>query len=350
MGRNKVTIYDIAREAEVSPATVSRILKGSSTVSEEKVGRVSELIRKYNFHPSAVARALSETRTKTIGMVMADTGNPYYSSVYSACCDEAYKRGYISMLLSTQSRPEMEVSALTKLAEQRVDAIVLCGGRIDLIEPDPAFTRLLLSIRETTHIVLGSKSRYDRIYGISVDHEASMNLAMDYLVRLGHRDIGFVFTGVQYYGTKEKLESFRREMEKYGLPVREEWLIQVPGYDCGSGREGIERLLTLPEQPTALLGINDMVTAGMLQALLAHGLCVPEHYSLLSFDDTYITTLTAPQLTAVDYDYNKYAHMLIETAIDAIAEKSLPMNRYISPTLTVRSSCVTYPRREKVLG
>lgn len=122
-----------------------------------------------------MARALSETRTKMIGMVMADTGNPYYSSVYSACCDEAYQRGYIPMLLSTQSCPEMEVSALTKLAEQRADAIIVCGGRVDLIEPDTAFTRLLMSIRETTHIVLGSRSHYERIYGISVDHEASMN-------------------------------------------------------------------------------------------------------------------------------------------------------------------------------
>ena len=245
MARNRVTIYDIAREAGVSPATVSRILKGSSVVSEEKADRVSKLIRKYNFHPSAVARALSETRTKMIGMVMADTGNPYYSSVYSACCDEAYQRGYIPMLLSTQSCPEMEVSALTKLAEQRADAIIVCGGRVDLIEPDTAFTRLLMSIRETTHIVLGSRSHYERIYGISVDHETSMNLAVDYLAKLGHRDIGFFYTGTQYYGTKEKMERFHQEMALHGLPVREEWMIQVQGYDCGSGREGIERLLTL---------------------------------------------------------------------------------------------------------
>ena len=206
------------------------------------------------------------------------------------------------MLLSTQSCPEMEVSALTKLAEQRADAIIVCGGRVDLIEPDTAFTRLLMSIRETTHIVLGSRSHYERIYGISVDHETSMNLAVDYLAKLGHRDIGFFYTGTQYYGTKEKMERFHQEMALHGLPVREEWMIQVQGYDCGSGREGIERLLTLPQQPTALLGINDMVTAGMLQGLLAHGLRVPENYSLLSFDDT-----------------------------------------YIAPTLTVRSSCAAYP-------
>ena len=139
------------------------------------------------------------------------------------------------------------------------------------------------------------------------------------------------------------MERFHQEMALHGLPVREEWMIQVQGYDCGSGREGIERLLTLPQQPTALLGINDMVTAGMLQGLLAHGLRVPENYSLLSFDDTYITTLTAPQLTAVHYDYNQYAKMLIETAIDAMEEKKLPLNRYIAPTLTVRSSCAAYP-------
>ena len=131
-------------------------------------------------------------------------------------------------------------------------------------------------------------------------------------------------------------------MKIHGLPVREEWLIQVPGYDCGSGREGIERLLTLPQQPTALMGINDMVTAGMLQGLLAHGLHVPEDYSLLSFDDTYITTLTAPQLTAVDYDYGQYAHMLIDTAMEAMEEKGVPANRFIVPTLTVRSSCAPF--------
>ena len=112
---------------------------------------------------------------------------------------------------------------------------------MDLIEPDTAFTRLLMSIRETTHIVLGSRSHYERIYGISVDHETSMNLAVDYLAKLGHRDIGFFYTGTQYYGTKEKMERFHQEMALSGLPVQEAGIIQVQGYDCGSGREGIEQ-------------------------------------------------------------------------------------------------------------
>lgn len=115
--RKNITIYDIAKEAGVSPATVSRILTGSTSVRQEKRDRVNKLIEKYNFSPNAMARALSETRTKVIGMVMADTSNPYYNSVFAACGNEAYQRGYVTMLFNTYSRAEMEVSALTKLRE-----------------------------------------------------------------------------------------------------------------------------------------------------------------------------------------------------------------------------------------
>ena len=107
MQKKNVTIYDIAREAGVSPATVSRILTGSTSVSREKRERVTQLIEQYNFRPNAMARALTETRTKLIGMVIADTINPFYTSVYAACGNDAYQRGYVTMLLNTYSTPEM---------------------------------------------------------------------------------------------------------------------------------------------------------------------------------------------------------------------------------------------------
>ena len=342
--RKNITIYDIAKEAGVSPATVSRILTGSTSVRQEKRDRVNKLIEKYNFSPNAMARALTETRTKVIGMVMADTGNPYYNSVFAACGNEAYKRGYVTMLFNTYSRPEMEVAALTKLREQRVDAIIICGGRIDLAQPDPAFTQLLETTLETTPVIVGSRSPMARIPGVAVDHKGSVDLAVDYLVRLGHRDIGFVYTGMQYYGTQEKVERFRRAMADAGLPIREEWLIDVAGYDSMSGRAGIDQLMACKERPTALLGMNDMVTAGMLQGLLDHGVRVPEDISLLGFDDTYITTLTTPQLTAVDYDYGEYARMLIDAAIAAIEDAECPRDQLVPPSLSVKKSCA---KREK---
>jgi len=337
--KKNVTIYDIAREAGVSPATVSRILTGNTSVRSEKRQRVMELMEKYNYHPNAMARALTDTRTRLIGLVMADTGNPYYNSVASACANEAYKRGYVPMLINTFSRPEKEESAIAKLREQRADAIILCGGRIDLAEQDPDFLRLLQNTTETTPIVVGSRSPVENIPGVAVDHVGSVELAVEYLCGLGHKEIGFVYTCMQYYGTKEKMEAFHAAMARAGLAVREEWLIDVPGYDVSSGREGIDKLLGCKSMPTALLGMNDMVTAGMLQGLLEKGLRVPEDISLLGFDDTYITTLTTPQLTAVDYDYNEFARMLLDAAEDAMHGRKMPWNQLVTPSVSVKNSC-----------
>ena len=337
--RRNITIYDIAREAGVSAATVSRILTGSTSVRQEKRDRVMQLIEKYNFSPNAMARALTETRTKVIGMVMADTGNPYYSSLFTACGNEAYRRGYTTMLLSTSSRPEMEASALVKLREQRVDAIILCGGRIDLAEPEAEFMQLLENTLRSTPVVVGSRSPMEKIHGVAVDHGGSVDRAVDYLAGLGHREIGFFYAGWENYGTREKAARFRRALAEKGLSVREEWLIDVRGYDCASGREGVQRLLQLERRPTALLGINDLVTAGMLQGLLDHDLRVPEDISLLGFDDTYITTITAPTLTAVHYDYDEYARLLVDTAIAAIEGEDCPRDQLVQATLSVRNSC-----------
>ena len=344
--RKSITIYDIAREAHVSPATVSRILTGSTSVRKEKRDAVTALIQKYNFRPNAMARALTETRTKIIGMVCADSRNPYYNSVFTSCEIEAYARGYTMMLLNTFSRPEMEEITLAKLREQRVDAIIICGGRIDLSEPDPAFVQLLDTTLETTPVVVGSKSRNERIYGVAVDHERSMDVALEYLIGLGHRDIGFIYAGTPFYGTQEKLARFRMRMEEAGLPMREEWLVSIPSYDSELGRMGALRLLDGRRQPTALLCINDMVSVGALQGLLERGVRVPQDMSLMGFDDTFITRLTAPQLTAVDYDFGEYARMLVDAAIDAIEGKKPPYNRLVLPTLSVKASCAAPQRRK----
>ncbi len=339
MNRRHVTIYDIAREADVSPATVSRILTGRAKVSDDKYNRVKALIDKYNYSPNAMARGLSATRSRVMGMVLADAGNPYYNSVFSACVDEAYRRGYSVMMYNTLSRAELEDEALAKLLEQRVDAIVITGGRIDLAEPDPAFTRLIEKSKAATPIVVASKSRWEDIYGVAIDHERSMDIAMAYLLGLGHRDIGFCYAGPQYYGTVEKLARFRACLASAGLAPREEWLIHVPGYDCESGREAIHRLMDMEKKPTALLGLNDVIAAGMLQGLLDYGVRIPEDVSLMSFDDTFITQITSPHLTAVRYDYRAFAAMLVDAALAAATGEKRPMNQLATPELSVRQSC-----------
>ena len=132
MEKKSITIYDIAREAGVSPATVSRILTGSAGVREKKRAKVMELINKYNFQPNAHARALTENRSRLICMIVAHSGNSYYNSLFAACENEAYSRGYLSLLINTHSKPEYEASALSRTREMRPEAVIVAGGRIDL--------------------------------------------------------------------------------------------------------------------------------------------------------------------------------------------------------------------------
>ena len=345
MNRKQITIYDIAREAGVSPATVSRILTGSAKVGEEKRACVMTLIGKYSFRPNAMARGLSETQSRVIGMMMVDASNPYYNSLFAACVNEAYSRGYSVMMYNTLSKPELEDATLNKLLEQRVDVILICGGRIDLAVPDAEFMRLLEKAMATTPIVVATKSPHERIRGVSVDHAGSIDLALEYLVGLGHRDIGFVYAGKEYFGTVEKLDRFRLRMEQAGIALREEWLIDIPNYERGSGQLGVERLMRLGRLPTALLGLNDVITAGMLQGLLGLGLRVPEDMSLLSFDDTYITDITTPHLTAIQYDYAEYARLLVGAALAAATGRPAPMNQLVAPRLAVKESCVKPSRK-----
>jgi len=342
--RKHITIYDIAREAQVSPATVSRILNGSGTVREEKRLRVQQLIDKYNFHPNAMARALSDAQTRVIGMMLADVGNPYYNSLFTACVNAAYQRGYATMMFNTLSRAELEDAAMARLREQRADAMIILGGRIDLEEPDPAFEHQLDMALETMPIVSASRSLRPTIRGVAVDHPGSMDVAMDHLLALGHTEIGFVYTGAQFYGTREKLERFRLRMAQAGLPVHEEWLIPVTGYDSPSGQEGIQKLMKLEKHPTALLGLNDVIAVGMLQGLLSHGVKVPEEMSLIGFDDTFLTNVMTPQLTAVGYDYDEYAAMLMDAVEAAIEGRESEQNRLVTPKLFEKQSCAKYTK------
>ena len=340
-----ITIYDLAKEAKVSPATVSRILNGTAAVKNEKRERVLSLIEKYDFHPNAMARALTESHSRLIGMVVAHSGNSYYNSLFAACESEAYQRGYVTMLMNTHSQPSLERSTLVRLCELRVEAAVICGGSIDREPLDGDFLNLLGSVRNKIRVVVGSRSPLPGIPGIMVDHAGSMDLAIRYLAGLGHRKIGYVYTGPQYIGTQERLTQFRRTMDALSLPVREEWMIQVSDYTISAGAEGIDRLLRLPQRPTALLGMNDMVTVGMLQGLLNYGFSVPEDYSLLGFDDTFVASITTPRFSSIGYDYHAYASLLLDAALGDVSESAHPLTRRIPVYLKERGSC-SAPVRE----
>ena len=213
-----ITIYDIAKEAEVSPATVSRVLTGNANVRKEKRKKVLEIIEKYNFKPNAMARGLSETKSKIIGILVADVRNPFYAELFLACEQAAKLAGYTVMLCNSLNVMEQEEYLLDQLVQQRVDAIIQIGGRVDDLVSNMEYVEKVNQVMNTTPVVVTGKLEGTKCKMVRIDSMKAMELLMEYLISLGHREIAMVGGSVRVLSTYEKLVQYRRSLQKYHIP------------------------------------------------------------------------------------------------------------------------------------
>lgn len=313
-----ITIYDIAREARVSTATVSRVITRSAAVSADKRERVEKLIRKYNFRPNALAKGLSKTRSRLIGMLCPDVRNPYYAGLFMACEREAYEMGYTLILSNTFTREELEIAFLEKMTEQRVEAILICGGLIDHVVLPARYSETLRRTAQRVPVIVAGQTTMPGCSQICLDHADGMRQVLLHLAGEGHRRIAFIYAGTDVSLTLIKRQAFLDGMRDLGLPVREEYLAAVSHFNEVCGAEAMAGLLALPEPPTAVIGINDLVAAGALRCVLENGLRVPNDCALAGFDDSYVSNLSVPRLTSISYDDEEYGRRLIRLAIEKI--------------------------------
>lgn len=340
MTQKTITIYDIAKEAEVSPSTVSRILSNSAGVKKEKRERVMQIVEKYHFQPNALAKGLSQLHSKRIGMLCADIRNPYFASIYLECETAAYDKGYNLIFNNTFGREDLEVTYMQKMLEQRVECLIICGGVADW-KPLPENYRKALEVccQQIPVVVSGIMEEAPQCQQISVDLAGGMRQSILHLASLGHQKIAFIHGYNYIYQTQLKIKTFYRVMEELGLPIREEYLVDAGKFDEKSGFQGMNRLLGLAEPPTGVIAINDMMAVGALQAIMKLGYSVPDDISLLGFDDTFLTELTQPNITSIHFDYGALGRMLIDAAVRAI-EGQPPLEPILVPaTLTIRDSC-----------
>jgi LacI family transcriptional regulator len=334
-----ITIYDIAREAGVSTATVSRILSNRTGVKQEKRDRVQAIVKKYNFKPSAIARGLSETRSKVLGMLCPDVRNAYYANVFMECERLAFEKDYTLVLNNTFTKESLEVALMEKMGEQRVESLIICGGMADWRPLPLRYRETLAGFAARTPVVVAGKIDLENCYQVYIDHAEAMRMTVRHLATLGHRRIAFLHGYSFVYQTQDKLSAFRQILEEQGLPLIAEYVVDAGEFSQQGGLTGMKRLLSLAEPPTAVIAANDLMAAGALQAILRLGYSVPDDFSIVGFDDSLITDLTEPHISSVHYDYGLYAKKLIGTALTAIAGAECDRVTVIAPSLTVKESC-----------
>lgn len=334
----KITIYDIAREAGVSPATVSRVLTNNARVRSDKQKAVQAVIAKYNFRPNALARSLSETRRKVIGIIMADVRNAYYAKLFVACEQAARAKGYSLLLENSLGQQSIEEQQLILMEEQRVDAIILVGGRADDLHSNEDFVEKVNQVCNSIPVILTGKLDGTSCHQVRIDAIKTMDLVMDHLISLGHRDIALVGGWDTVASSYEKRKRYKQILARYQIPCRPEYYETFGGYDYETGYSQTERLLALDNIPTAIIGINDSAAVGAMNCIQEHGFKVPEDISVAGYDNTYICSMVTPKLTSIDYNYDDFAEKLIATVESVYSASSLPPLQLIEPSLIIRGS------------
>lgn len=333
-----VTIKDVARLAGVSPSTVSRVLANHPKISPATARRVREAMEQLGYVPNAAAKSLVSQTTHTLGIILPRAAeelfvNPFFPEVLRGISVQAQQAGY-DLLLASGSTEREEREAVTRLVlGRRVDGVLLLCSRTG----DP----LIPFLREQRFpfVLIGRAEDEEGVVSVDNDNVRAAYDATRHLLEKGHRRIAFISGPQTFVVSQDRLAGYRAALEEAGLSVRPEWVIEAPFLQEG-GYLALDRLLHMPERPTALVVTDDIIAIGLLRGLHQYGWRVPDDLALVSFNNVALAELTTPPLTTVDIDIYRLGTTATSLLLRCIAGEALSPMRVIVPhRLIVRESC-----------
>lgn len=291
---NNVTIYDVAREANVSMATVSRVVNGNPNVKPATRKKVSDVIERLGYRPNAVARGLASKKTTTVGVIIPDISNIFYAELARGIEDIATMYKYNIILSNSDENMEKEFHLLNTMLGKQVDGIVFMGSHITEkhvkeFKNSPAPIVLAGSLEE------GDKHE---IPSVNINYEAAAYDAVTSFVNKGHKRIAFVIANFEDPINTAKITGYKRGLEAANIEFDEALLVEGDNtYD--SGMESFVKLLEENEKPTAIIVASDEMALGVVHAAQDKGFHVPNDFEVISFDNTRLTLMVRPQITTV---------------------------------------------------
>ncbi|MFD0693065.1 LacI family DNA-binding transcriptional regulator [Paenibacillus sp. GCM10027628] len=333
-----VTVYDIAREANVSVSTVSRVLNDTAPVKHSTRMRIMEIMEKYKFQPNALARSLVNKKTGMIGMLFPDSSNMFFPEVFGGAERAAQKLGYTLFLCNTFSNFGRESEYLSLLCERQVEGIIFMGGRINARHCPEALIQEVVDIRKRIPVVFinGSLPGHP-CHRVKTDEYAGTQLVVQHLIDAGHRRIAFLGGHPGMTTTTEKLKAYRATLERNGLPFHNEYVL-LRDFSIPCGYELMQRLLSVPKRPTAVMCINDYTAIGAIKSALAQGICIPEEMAIAGFDNTQLSAAMNPELTTVSQNSEQLGIRAMEILNQLIQKEKVKKLTILEPKLMIRQS------------
>ena len=332
-------ISDVALKANVSIATVSRVVNESShKVNPATRQKVLAAIRELDYRPNALAKGLLMKKTMTIGIIIPDISNPYYAEIVRGIQDTADGAGYAVMLHNTARKQERIVRYIYVLREKSVDGVIFSGGTI-------TGTATLSVLKELTERVVVVGRHGVDFPAVMVDNTGGASQAVQHLLDLGHRSIGCIAGPEGSTTAEDRLTGYRDALARNGIPF-DPRLIRRGPWGPQSGHRLAAALLAGEPRPTALLCANDQMAFGAIKAAREAGFSVPRKISIVGFDNIPAGSYFDPPLTTVEIPMYDIGVAAMRMLIGLLSGERFEKLRLFNTKLLVRGSTGRMRKKE----
>ncbi len=331
----RATIKDVAAEAGVSTTAVSLVLNGKSNkISDKTRKQILEVVERLNYRPNHIAMSMVTKTTQTIGLVLPDISNIYFSELSKLIEQACYDNGYNVLYGNTHDMSRRDIDYINIFLDRNVDAIIviLSNSTDDHLRE----IQKLIKSTNTPFIIVDRKLDIDVGTTIVVDQKMGGYLATQHLINLGHRSIGCITGPKNVYSSIERLNGYKEALLEANLPIQEN-LIFEGDFHRDSGMKALPYLLG--RGVTAIFAFNDMMALGVYKQASYYNLSIPDNLSLVGYDDIFISDFITPPLTSIEQPVKDLADEAVKQVLNAIKNKNSEHNSFIfHPMLKVRGS------------
>lgn len=353
------TIDDVAKKANVSRMTVSRVINNSNLVKEQTRTIVLEAIKALNYRPNHLAQSLVTRRTHTIAHVMASISNPFHPNVVQGVEDACYKKGY-SVIICNANAKAKEQEYIDVLKDKCVDGAIF--HHLNITEEQISE----MELNGIKCVLIDNEEILKNAHNVVTDNVKGAYMATKHLIDLGHKNIGIIHSkmsfdndalNVIYEDTyqfniwKQRMEGFEMAMKEAGLQINPKNVIESEGGgDKGiksgnssmkrliGGRKGVKSFLDRKDRPTAIYAQNDLMAIGAINATIESGLSVPDDISIIGHDGLDMSDVLYPRLSTIEQPRYKMGYLSAQVLISIIEGKDYNKNIFLDPKLVVRES------------
>lgn len=329
------TIYDVAKQASVSIATVSKVVNDKGQISEKTRKHVKQVMKELEYEPSTIATALSGKKTKTLGVLVPNIANPFFGEITRILENNARKLDYAIFICSTYNQPEREKEYITLLLKKQVDGIIIATEQLD------EETLRKINKRNTPVLKFSVHSNPNEATGVTTNNFEGGYIAARYLFEKGHHHVGLIGD----LSRDSEIKRIHGFCNYYGVQqhaIQKSNIISSDS-ELTEAKVAVEKLLSISPRPTALFATTDFLAIVAINSATQKGIKVPDELSVIGFDNTIYAQLCHPPLTTIEQPIEEMAKLALHQLLKIInGEKSKPYDQIVlTPKLIERRTVIS---------